>query len=252
MLNDTVSTLLAGRTFNPVREYDGYIGLIMGTGLNAAYLEENKKIVRLKDLSEGTQVINMEAAEFNRSPMGPVDRAFIAATENPEVNQLEKMSSGGYLGNLWGEYLKAAARYGLFSRGADKRISDLNQVPTMELDRFLRNPFGDHMIGMCLNPEYESDYYVCRQIGDRLLERAAKLVALTVSSVVIWTGCGANPLKPVCVCIDGSTFYKLKNYREKTGYYLKSYLEEEKGRWVELVSVENAPLVGAVVAGLTN
>ncbi|MBI9102918.1 MAG: hypothetical protein JEY99_10915 [Spirochaetales bacterium] len=252
IFNDTVSTLLAGRTFNPVREYDGYMGLIMGTGLNTAYLEKNENIKRLPGLPSGTQVINMESAMFNLYERGPIDAAFIAATENPEMNQLEKISSGGYLGSLWIEYLKTAARNGLFSEDAAPEILKIKPVQTSELDSFLRDPFGEHVVGKCLSRLCEDDYYICWKIGDRLLERAAKVVALVISSVVLWTGCGENPLKPVCICVDGSTFFKLKGYREKTEHYLKSYLEDEKSRWVELVSVDNAPLVGAVVAGLTN
>ena len=40
MLNDTVAALLAGHAIAPVgKKYSSYIGLILGTGLNAAYIQ---------------------------------------------------------------------------------------------------------------------------------------------------------------------------------------------------------------------
>ena len=40
LLNDTTATLLAGRSAaEDTRQYDGYVGYILGTGTNAAYLE---------------------------------------------------------------------------------------------------------------------------------------------------------------------------------------------------------------------
>ncbi len=253
IFNDTVSTLLAGRTFNPVREYDGYMGLIMGTGLNTAYLELNKNITTATNRDKpGSQIINMESAMFNKCPRGEVDEAFIAGTENPHVNQLEKMCSGGYLGSLWALYLREAALADLFSSGIREQIEGLNNLQTMDMDLFLRNPFGEHGLTQYLVSGTESDIMICWKIADRLLDRASKLVAATISSVVLWTEYGKNPLRPVCICADGSTFYRLKGYKSRTEFYLKSYLEESRGRWVELVTVTDAPQVGAVVAGLTN
>ncbi|HET6450785.1 MAG TPA: hexokinase, partial [Spirochaetia bacterium] len=38
LLNDTVATLLAGRNAMPSRRFDDFVGLVCGTGLNAAYV----------------------------------------------------------------------------------------------------------------------------------------------------------------------------------------------------------------------
>jgi hypothetical protein len=44
----------------------------------------------------------------------------------------------------------------------------------------------------------------------------------------------------------------LKSLKSKVEYYLKSFLEEKHNRFFEIVSVENATLIGAAIAGLTN
>ena len=76
--------------------------------------------------------------------------------------------------------------------------------------------------------------------------------AVNLSSVVLKSDKGQNPCYPVCITADGSTFYGLKTLRQKIEYYMKKYLVDSRGRWVEFVSVENAPLIGAAIAGLTN
>ena len=45
---------------------------------------------------------------------------------------------------------------------------------------------------------------------------------------------------------------EMEYLKAKVEYYLKSFLEEKHNRFVEIVSVENATLIGAAIAGLTN
>jgi hexokinase len=51
---------------------------------------------------------------------------------------------------------------------------------------------------------------------------------------------------------EGTTFYKLHNLKSQVEHYLDSFLKEQKGIHYEIVSVENATLIGAAIAGLTN
>jgi len=87
---------------------------------------------------------------------------------------------------------------------------------------------------------------------DRLIERAAKLTAINLSSVVIKSQKGKNPCFPVCIVAEGTTFYQLKSLKQRVEYYLKTYLEDRKNRYYEIVNVDNATLIGAAIAGLTN
>jgi hypothetical protein len=47
-------------------------------------------------------------------------------------------------------------------------------------------------------------------------------------------------------------YWGLKGMRRKLACCLQGFLEEAHGRHLELVRVENASLVGAAIAGLTN
>ena len=69
LLNDTVATLLAGRNAAPGRRFDDFIGIVCGTGLNAAYVERNALIRKLPGLDPaGSQIINTESGSFGGSP----------------------------------------------------------------------------------------------------------------------------------------------------------------------------------------
>jgi hexokinase len=44
----------------------------------------------------------------------------------------------------------------------------------------------------------------------------------------------------------------MKTLKSRIEFYLKDYLEDKKYIYTEIVRVENATLVGAAIAGLTN
>jgi hexokinase len=87
---------------------------------------------------------------------------------------------------------------------------------------------------------------------DALIERAAKLVAALLASVVLKTDKGKNPCEPVCITAEGTTFYELKSLKTRIECYLRRFLQEKHGRYFEIVKVDNATLIGAAIAGLTN
>ena len=64
--------------------------------------------------------------------------------------------------------------------------------------------------------------------------------------------CSRNPCRPVCIVAEGTTFYRLKSLRQKIERYLTQYLVERKHVYYEIVSIDNATLIGAAIAGLTN
>jgi hexokinase len=47
-------------------------------------------------------------------------------------------------------------------------------------------------------------------------------------------------------------YWGLKGMRRKVDSYLQDFLEERHGRYLDVIQVENASLVGAAIAGLTN
>jgi hexokinase len=87
---------------------------------------------------------------------------------------------------------------------------------------------------------------------DRMIERAAKLTAINLSSVALKSGKGRNPTRPICIVAEGTTFYHLTSLKQRVEYYLKQYLVEKKHVFYQTINVDNATLIGAAIAGLTN
>lgn len=253
VLNDTVATLLTGMSSHPGREYDGYIGYILGTGINGCYLETNRQIPKIKKNDDRSQVINAECGNFSEFPRGEVDRAFDSTTVNPGQYFQEKVSSGGYFGAYCRSVILDAADKGLFTPGAAEKLKGIGELETKDADNFLHNPQDeDNALVRALKDTTEEDRETLFWLLDSLLERAAKLMACSLSALVLKNDSGTSPLHPVCLTVDGTTFYLYNRFRQRVETYLQNYLSEDKGRYYEITRVEDAPLLGAAIAALTN
>ena len=253
ILNDTVATLLAGVSASHEMVYDSYIGFILGTGSNCCYVESNKNITKLSGLGDHTQqIINVESGAFAKAPRGTMDIQLDESTLDPGQYTFEKMFSGAYLGSLCLKALQEGAREGLFSKAITEKMLATEDLQTREVNDFLRSPNGYNRLADICAAGMTQDRVIVWHVLDGLIERAAKLVAVLLSSVVLKTDKGKNPCEPVCITAEGTTFHELKSLKERIEYYLKSFLHEQHGRYVEIVSVDNATLIGAAIAGLTN
>jgi len=254
LLNDTVATLLAGRNALPGRRFDDFIGLVCGTGVNAAYVELNALIRKIPDMDpDGSQVVNTESGSFARGARGPVDDSFDATTANPGKYRHEKTISGAYLGGLCLFAAKSAARAGCLSAEAARDLERVPGLSTRELNDFLlypdslENPLG---AACALKPAGDSRalYILC----DTLVERAAALVAVNLAAILLKTGKGRDPRYPVCITVDGTTFWQLRVFRSRVESWMRTLLSGDRARAWEITSVVDAPLLGAAIAALTN
>ncbi len=254
LLNDTVAALLAGRAGFPDRQFDSYVGFILGTGTNCCYVEQNKNIKKTKGLDPAkSQIINTESGGFAKGPMGKIDLQLDQSTINPGQQTFEKMISGAYLGPLCLRTIHAAADDGLFSSSIANSLKKIQNLETKDVNDFLCRPIGKpNPLSLVFDNTDEQNMVAVYYLVDKLVERAAKLTAIKLASVTIKSGKGRNPCRPVCIVAEGTVFYQLKSLKQRVEYYLKQYLEDEKGIYSEIVNVENATLIGAAIAGLTN
>jgi hexokinase len=254
VLNDTVATMQAGKAGSAERSYSGYIGFILGTGFNTCYSELNRNIGKLSEpRSEGSQVINMESGNYSRPPQGTMDQDLARETRFPREAMLEKMISGAYLGSVVLYTLRRAAAEGLFSPPVGGKLLALAALSTDGLHAFLDRPTrNDHPLGAIAAGAGERERELLYYLSDMIVERAAKLSALVLSATLLKAGAGEDPCRPVCIVAEGSVFWGMHSMKSKVQYYLKSYLEEQEDRHFRIIRVENASLVGAAIAGLTN
>ncbi len=253
ILNDTVATLLAGRSAFQNRAFDSYIGFILGTGSNCCYIESNRNITKKGDLDPNKeQVVNIESGSFAKAPRGDIDLQLDDSTLDPGKYTFEKMFSGAYLGALCLKTLQQAGGQGLFSKTVTEELFTIEDLETKDVNSFMRYPQADSPLARSCAKGTELDYTTVWYVLDGLIERAARLTAALLSSVVLKIDKGQDPCVPVCITAEGTTFYELKSLKERVECYVKNFLQDKHGRYIELASVENATLIGAAIAGLTN
>ncbi|XP_023791607.1 hexokinase-3 isoform X3 [Cyanistes caeruleus] len=100
LVNDTVGTMMACGYDDPKCE----IGLIVGTGTNACYMEEMKNVGTVEG-DQGRMCINMEWGAFGDNGcldhiFTHFDRVVDETTINPGKQRFEKLISGMYLGEI--------------------------------------------------------------------------------------------------------------------------------------------------------
>lgn len=251
LINDSVATLLGGKACAKGRDFDGYIGFILGTGTNCCYTEENKNIVKdayLRDRS-GVSLINMESGDYSRTPRNEIDKRFDSTTRNPGNQLHEKMISGAYQGSLLTEYIRAAADAGCFSAETGGKLAALETLQSKEIDEFCYYPYGKGKLAG-LTENSEPDKQALYLLFDAFFERAAISSLVNLAAIMEKTGVGKNPLRPACVSAEGTTFYKSKLLHKKITYYMTAYVEEKMGIHAEFMRAENATISGTALAAL--
>jgi hexokinase len=249
VLNDTVATLLAGlaqgRSFNA----SSYIGFILGTGTNTAYIERNENISKLEaNPGQGTQVINVESGGFSSFERGAFDLQLDARSENPGTHAFEKTISGAYMGSLTLELLQGLACEEVFSSAGGAALSIMEDLSTIHIDNLIR---GRDDIGVLGSEAFtDADRAIMKTVFQGVVDRAALFTAVNITAAVMKCGAGTDADRPVCVNIDGSTYYKTCGMAEKVQAHLKNLLGS-RGLYTRCIHVKDAPVTGAAIAGLT-
>ena len=255
IVNDTVATLLAAKAVEGDRIYSSYIGFILGTGTNTAYVERNCNITKLEGLDPaGSMIINAESGSFDKLERSKFDIAMDAKQIDPGHNPLEKMIAGGYLGAIGLEVYKAAAKEGLFSAKAAAAIGGLGSLETIDFDNFcaaFRKEGRDNPLDSIFTDE--DDAKMARRLGIPVFERAAVLTAIHLAAFCIKSGAGADASAPIAINADGSTYYKTRSIRfaEMVKSELDDMLVRRRNIHYEITAqVEDAPMVGAAIAAM--
>lgn len=250
LLNDTVATLLAGKSNVSGRSYDSFIGFILGTGTNTSYIEQNVNIMKNNTLDKRrSQIINIESGNFSLATRSDLDVIFDKTTNDPGKYSFEKMFSGGYFGGLCLTILKAAADEGIFSQPAANRLNGINKLSTGEVGIFADNgASANNILSTCFSETDDSKK--CRYIINTLIERSAKLVASNLAAVILKTHKGKTAERPILITVEGTTYYKLPGLKPGVENKLNEYLSHNKKRYVGFTEVSNSGLIGAAIAAL--
>ncbi|XP_071299613.1 hexokinase-3 isoform X1 [Agelaius tricolor] len=214
LVNDTVGTMMACGYDDPKCE----IGLIVGTGTNACYMEEMKNVGTVEG-DQGRMCINMEWGAFGDN--GCLDHLFThfdqvvdETTINPGKQRFEKLISGMYLGEIVRQILLVMTEKELLFQGKPcpklqtKDIFKTKFLSTIELNGLALRQIRAILNELELDASFE-DCVLMREVCQTVSLRAAQLCAAGLAAVVekMRENRGVDQLS-VTVGVDG-TLYKL-------------------------------------------
>ncbi|XP_026571063.1 hexokinase-2-like [Pseudonaja textilis] len=220
LVNDTVGTMMSCGYEDPLCE----VGLIVGTGTNACYMEELRN-VELVPGDQGRMCVNMEWGAFgDNGCLEDFWTEFDATVDenslNPGKQRFEKMISGMYLGEIVRNILIDFTKRGLLFRG---RISERLKTKGIFKTKFLSQIESDclallqvrHILQDLGLKSTCDDSIIVKEVCTVVARRAAQLCGAGVAAVVdkIRENRDLDFLK-VTVGVDG-TLYKLHPHFSK-------------------------------------
>lgn len=214
VISDTVGTMMTCGFDDRHCE----IGLIVGTGTNACYMEQMRNL-QLLDGDEGQMCVNTEWGAFGddgalEDLRTDIDREIDAGSLNPGKQLFEKMISGMYMGELVRLILVKMARDSLLFEG--KTTAELlttgrfstSYIYTIESDKEEEGLVNAEKVlrSMGLDPSAE-DCAATRRICQIVSTRAARLCAATLAAVMrqIRDNKAAEKLR-ITIGVDGSVY----------------------------------------------
>ncbi|XP_041855254.1 hexokinase-2 [Melanotaenia boesemani] len=214
VINDTVGTMMTCGYDDLLCE----VGLIVGTGTNACYMEQMRNIDVL-DGDEGRMCVNTEWGAFGddgalEDVRTQIDRELDAGSLNPGKQLFEKMISGLYMGELVRLILVKMARAQLLFQG--RTTSELlttgrfstSHIYTIENDREEDGlaTAEKALRGLGLDPSAE-DCRATRRVCQIVSTRAAHLCAASLVAVLrqIRDNKAAEKLRTT-IGVDGSVY----------------------------------------------
>ncbi len=262
LLNDTTATLLSGLAGIPSdeRRHESeeiysvekgpVVGFILGTGLNIAYPE--KEIPKINFSSQETQVVVCETGGFHSRYVGVLDKEYDKTTKNPEVYTFEKATAGAYLGPLTHFIIKQAIRDKVLSFKKSDEMLAMPVLQTRNVNEFMHDPLtGKGPIGELFGPDERDALTSFVYLTSIITKRAGVFVASAVAAAVNKISGGCDPLVPVRIAVEGTTYIIYKGLRSALESNLHILLNEKGPRPYIISPVEQASLFGAAVAALS-
>ncbi|KFK39985.1 hypothetical protein AALP_AA3G314900 [Arabis alpina] len=190
LVNDTVGTLAGARYWDE----DVMMGVIIGTGTNACYVDQKDAIPKLQSISSsGTTIINTEWGGFSKIlPRTIFDQEMDEAnTINPGEQLYEKMISGMYLGEIGRRVLLQMCESShLFGQSVPVNLSTRFALSTKDLCKMQEDKTDDLLIvGSILNEvlEVEANLEARRrvsQVCDTVVKRGGRLAGAGIVAIL--------------------------------------------------------------------
>uniref|UniRef100_A0A8C5APX8 Hexokinase-2 n=1 Tax=Gadus morhua TaxID=8049 RepID=A0A8C5APX8_GADMO len=251
LVNDTVGTMMTCGYEDPLCE----VGLIVGTGTNACYMEEVRN-VELVEEDEGRMCVNMEWGAFGDGGeldelCAEFDRVVDESSNNPGKQRYEKMISGMYLGEIVRNVLLEFTAKGLLFCGKPterlktRGIFETKFLSQIESDRLALRQVRSILQHLGLTSSTCDDSILVKEVCGVVSRRAAQLCGAGLAAVVdkVRRNRGLEHLR-ITVGVDG-TLYKL--HPHFSGILRETVLDLAPGCEVSFLQSEDGSGKGAAL-----
>ncbi|XP_007542666.2 hexokinase-2-like [Poecilia formosa] len=256
MVNDVVATMMS------CEDENCQIGMIIGTGTNACYMEEMKN-VGTEDGEEGQLCINTEWGGFGdddslKDFLTEFDKNLDNESDNPGEHIVEKMISGKYLGEIvWRVLLELKEKKLLFEGSVSDNLRKKDTFETRFISEIEDEKNGlenaDKILSDLDLKVNSTDPSLVKMVCDTISSRSARLCAAALVTIAnrIRTNRGLPHLK-ITVGMDGTVYKKHPNFSEKLKEALRTLSPEcdINIKVVDDASGKGAALVAAVAQRL--
>ncbi|KAL6607721.1 hypothetical protein ACP70R_040784 [Stipagrostis hirtigluma subsp. patula] len=256
LINDTVGTLAAGRYYDE----DVVVGVILGTGSNAAYVEEASAIPKFEGElpKSGNMVINTEWGNFYSSclPITEYDEALDDESLNPGEQIFEKLISGMYLGEIVRRVLlKIALQSTLFGNVNHTKLKTRFLLRTPDISAMHHDETPDLSVvaeKLADNLKIRDTSLETRkmvvEICDIVTRRSARLAAAGIVGILrkIGRAIPGDERRSV-IAIDGGLFEHYAAFRQCLESTLVELLGEEASRSVAVKLTKDGSGLGAAL-----
>ncbi|KAM4744834.1 LOW QUALITY PROTEIN: hexokinase HKDC1-like [Anableps anableps] len=260
MVNDTVATMMTCGFDDQCCE----VGIIIGTGTNACYMEELRHIDLVQG-DEGRMCVNTEWGAFGEDGalddfITEFDRDVDAASLNPGKQIFEKMVSGMYLGELVRLVVLKMAKLGLLFDGhvsdalrTKGKITTADVAAMEEYRNGLKNT-NEILTHLHLSPSPD-DCIAVQHVSTIVSFRSSNLVAAGLAAILtrIRQNRNLRGLR-ITVGVDGTVYKIHPQYPKRLHKVVRRLLPDCQVRFVlsESGSSKGAALVAAVAQRLTS
>ncbi|XP_065648724.1 hexokinase-2 isoform X2 [Hydra vulgaris] len=254
LLNDTTGVMMCGAYDDPEVE----IGLILGTGSNACYMEKLENIEKFEEVLSGPQqfIVNMEWGAFGeRDQLAFVATKFDLMVDEKSIHPgqqiFEKMISGMYLGELVRLCIVELIQKCILFHGViSKEIQNMDAISSEDVSVFCGGVASEAIAILC-NLGYKDalveEILIIQDLCFAISRRSATLTSAGLAALIRRMG-----KKRVSVAIDGSLFKNHPTYKMFMYDALRMLLPTVTVKLVlaEDGSGKGAALVAAVVQRL--
>lgn len=225
LVNDTVGTLAA----KSYEEADCDIGVIIGTGTNACYVEDERH----------GEIINIEWGNFNKLNLTAYDKLLDSKTGNKLEQILEKMVSGMYLGRIAQLVLRDTK---VFSGIGNFKAEQMSIVEADRSKRLVR--VKEVLRRLNIRDASFEDRQFCKKICAVISRRASRISASCIAAIV--TKIDQDLASKHVIAIDGSLYRKHPTFSKNMRIAMKQILGQ-KSRNVRIVFAEDGSGKGAAI-----